>query len=227
MNSVLGELFSKLIFFRKADGESGGDGNDRPRIMITGAKVQIEICQICMGRIKEGTEYIKCTSGKVFHSACMARMSGCPYCKRTFAIKGRESATSREVTEPIMPIDTVERASPILIEGELCPVCGEKLEMDANGCSACGAIFVADGGTFTCPACGSTVKGSDAMCAHCGEPFRTFSPQTCPACGNPVPPNAEKCQCGAILGDRCPECGALLGEEDTECSNCGAVFEFI
>lgn len=226
VGSGFGELIKKLIYVRKVNTEEANGKTDRPRIMVTGAKAQVEICQICMGRIKEGTEYVRCSSGKVFHSICLARMSGCPYCRRTYAIKGRESATSREVIEPIVPAPMIDEP-PKAIEEVTCPVCGAKVRKDAGGCPACGAIFVADGGTFTCPACGSMVKESDATCANCGEPFRLFTPHTCPVCGRPVAPNAEKCQCGAILGERCPECGALLGEEDIECSNCGAVFEFI
>jgi hypothetical protein len=223
--SRFGGLIRKLIDVRKANNEEVKA--ERPRILVTGAKVQVEICQICMGRIKEGTEYVRCGSGKVFHSVCLARMNGCPYCTRTFAIKGKESSTSREVLEPLALAPVAVDIHPVADESTRCPVCGEMLEKSASGCRACGAIFVADGGMFSCPACGSLVRETDAVCSNCGEPFRPFIPQTCPACGRSVAPNSEKCQCGAVLGDRCPECGALLGETDIECSNCGAVFEFI
>jgi predicted amidophosphoribosyltransferase len=98
---------------------------------------------------------------------------------------------------------------------------------DAERCSVCGAIFVIDGGSFSCPACGSSVGESEAGCPNCGEHFRQFTPRTCPVCGRPVGQNEEKCQCGAIMGDKCPECGASLAQEDTVCANCGAAFEFI
>ncbi|MDW5563289.1 MAG: zinc ribbon domain-containing protein [Methanomassiliicoccus sp.] len=225
--SGFGELIRKLIYIRRPRGDEDKTHNERPRIMVTGAKAQVEICQICMGRIKEGTEYVRCGSGRVFHSVCLARLSGCPYCKRTFAIKGRESATSREMTEPIVPVPVTEGPAPMVEETALCPVCGERVSKNSSGCPACGAIFVADGGIFLCPGCGSPVKESDAICANCGEPFRMFVPRNCPVCGSSVGPSEDKCRCGAILGDRCPECGAVLAQEDIVCSNCGAAFEFI
>lgn len=220
-----GDLIRKIVFVGKGGGEVQSDPYDRPRIQVTGPKVKPEICQICMGRIKEGSEYVRCSNGKVFHSVCLARVGNCPYCRRTTAIKGKEGTTSREYVVPIIPAHA-EVASP---EAALiaCPVCGSGIEADATGCRSCGAIFVAEGGTFPCPGCGHTVNESDLECHHCGEPFHQFRPRACPVCGSIAAPNAEGCACGAILDDRCPECGAVLPADAVECAGCGAAFEFV
>lgn len=224
LGTGVGKLIGKLF---KNRGGNGTERSELPRVVVTGPKTEVLICQICMGRIKEGTEFCSCGTGRVFHSVCLERLGSCPYCKRTYAIKGRESTTSREVTDPIASSPGSEEPSPPAEEGDHCPVCGGSIEEDAETCPACGAIFVADGGTFACPACGSRVGESEGTCPNCGEPFRPFTPRTCPACGIRVGPNDKKCICGAILGDTCPECGAQLSEEDIECPNCGAIFEFV
>lgn len=221
----MGKLIKKMTKNRgESEDESGRP--ERPRIMITGANTQVLMCQICMGKIKEDTEFCTCGTGKVFHSACLARLGSCPYCKRTYAIKGRESTTSRQVIEPIASTPR-SNASPATEEGNRCPVCFGNLAEDASSCPACSAIFITSGGTFTCSECGTPFGENERVCPSCGEPFRTFTPPVCPACNNPVGPNDKKCQCGAVLGDGCPECGFLLSEEDTVCAHCGAVFEFI
>jgi predicted RNA-binding Zn-ribbon protein involved in translation (DUF1610 family) len=221
----IGDLIKKIVFVGRGNGEgTAGATKERPRIQVTGPKVKPEICQICMGRIKEGSEYVRCSGGKVFHSVCLARVGDCPYCRRTFAIKGREDTTSRNYVQPISPPAVSEVPPP---NSAPCPVCGEAIDPAVNGCGACGAIFVADGGSFPCPGCGSTVQESDLQCRRCGEPFHQFTPRTCPVCGAVIPANAEACTCGAILNDRCPECGAGLPENTVECKTCGAVFEFV
>ncbi len=225
--SGFGDLIKKIIYVRRS-GQHGGttETQGRPRIQITGPKVQPEICQICMGRIKEGSEYVRCGTGKVFHSVCLARVGNCPYCCRTFAIKGRESTTSRNYVQPVVPNDIVE-GSPTNAPKARCPVCGGGLAQDATSCMSCGAIFVADGGTFPCPSCGFLVRERDTSCSRCGEPFHQFKPRTCPVCDRVIGPNDETCACGAILNDRCPECGAKLPDGASECGTCGAAFEFV
>lgn len=226
LGAGVGKLIKKLTKNRHANAD-GGERSERPRVLVTGAKTQILICQICMGRIKEGTEFCSCGTGKVFHSVCLERLGSCPYCKRTYAIKGRESTTSRQVIEPIAATSTSRAPPPSAEKDHPCPVCGHIIMRNAGNCPSCGAIFVANGGTFACPACGSRVGENEGACPNCGEPFRPFTPHICPACGHPVGSNDKKCGCGAVLGDMCPECGAILSEMDTECSNCGAIFEFI
>jgi hypothetical protein len=225
--SGFGDLIKKMVLVRRSGQHAEGtEVQGRPRIQITGPKVQPEICQICMGRIKEGSEYVRCGTGKVFHSVCLARVGNCPYCCRTFAIKGRESTTSRDYVSPMVPMDTIGVPSTSSTETK-CPVCGGGLEKDATNCRTCGAIFVADGGTFPCPSCGFLVREAENSCSRCGEPFHQYKPRICPVCDRVMGPNDETCTCGAILNDRCPECGAKLPDGATECGTCGAAFEFV
>ncbi len=224
--SGFGELIKKIIYVGRGGQHDEMGTQSRPRIQITGPKVQPETCQICMGRIKEGTEYVRCGNGKVFHSVCLARVGNCPYCRRTFAIKGRESTTSRDYVQPVVPAGTVEERGTVSAEVR-CPVCGSGLSQEATSCISCGAIFVADGGTFPCPSCGFLVRESDSACGRCGEPFNQFKPRTCPVCSRTIGPTDETCVCGAILNDRCPECGAQLSEGASECGTCGTAFEFV
>src|SRR5512137_2428032 len=53
---------------------------ERPKVVVTGPKVKPVVCQICLGRVKEGTEYAKCPCGKTFHPVCLVRTGFCPYC---------------------------------------------------------------------------------------------------------------------------------------------------
>lgn len=230
VGSGFGKLIKKYIYVGNAPDQVSKDLKGRPRVQVTGPKVQPEICQICMGKIKEGTEYVRCTSGRVFHSICLARVGNCPYCRRTFAIKGLESTTTREYVQPVVPEALPPAEVFTTAESELpvnpCPACGKDLEEGATGCS-CGVIFVTEGGSFACPDCGFQVKEGDTYCGRCGERFLQPLFPCCPVCGRPVAADAEACVCGTILGNRCPECGAELGGEDTSCRVCGATFEFV
>ncbi len=228
--SGFGKLFKRYIYVGNAPDQGPQEPKGRPRVQVTGPKVQPEICQICMGKIKEGTEYVRCTSGRVFHSICLARVGNCPYCRRTVAIKGWESTTTRDYVQPPIP-----EASPSEEESKIekenvpanpCPACGMELEEGATGCS-CGVIFVTEGGSFSCPTCGFQVSESDTYCGRCGERFLQPAPPGCPVCGRPVAVGAETCACGTILGNHCPECGAELGEGDISCRVCGTAFEFV
>jgi hypothetical protein len=227
--SGFGKLIKRYAYVRSDPDQSSKDPKGRPRVQVTGPKVQPETCQICMGKIKEGTEYVRCTSGRIFHSICLARVGQCPYCRRTFAIKGRESTTTREYVQPIVPDalapeaeEGVERLEPL----NPCPACGRELEEEATGCE-CGVIFVTEGGKFPCPACKFQVTEGDAFCGRCGERFLQHTPPGCPVCGRAVMVDAETCACGAILGNHCPECGAELAEGASSCQVCGTAFEFV
>ncbi len=227
-SSGFGRLIKRYAYVGKDQGPQEPKG--RPRVQVTGPKVQPEICQICMGKIKEGTEYVRCTSGRVFHSICLARVGHCPYCRRTFAIKGRESTTTREYVQPMVPAAPLPDEERMITEERVpvnpCPACGKELEEEATGCS-CGVIFVPEGGSFSCPACKFQVNEGDAFCGRCGERFLQPMPPMCPVCGRSVAADAETCACGAILGNHCPECGAELGEEASSCQVCGTAFEFV
>lgn len=225
----IGKLIKRLVKDRRVRADDG-ERPERPRIMITGASTQTLTCLICMGNIKEGSEFCTCGSGRVFHSSCLSRLGSCPYCKRTYAVKGRESTTTRHVIEPIAsaPKDKPSPPPPPPVEEDVrCPVCKEEIAEDAGSCPGCGAIFIIDGGTFNCPSCGTEMGEDERKCPTCGEPFRQFVRPTCPVCRRPVGQDDKICSCGAVLGEFCPECGIRLPEEDTVCKNCGAVFEFI
>jgi predicted nucleic acid-binding Zn ribbon protein len=235
--SKVSEFFRKYIYMGKTQGgERPEASRGRPRVQVTGPKVQQAICQICLGKIKEGTEYVKCSSGKVFHSVCLARVGNCPYCQRTIAIKGKESTTSKDFPLPTLVAvpeaegkaeDMKEGPAPVAAAKQVnCPICGSPIDENATGC-ACGAIFVPEGGNFPCPACGAPVKEGSAACSSCGESFDQVYPLHCPVCGRIVPANAETCECGAILNNRCPECGAELAEDDSTCRTCGTEFDFV
>lgn len=180
-----------------------------------------------MGKIKEGTEYVRCSSGKIFHSICLARVGECPYCRRTVAVKGKEKETSREFIVPRSP-EPSPIAEAILPKepSSICPVCGGELDANAGSCS-CGVIFVNDGGEFPCPSCGVNVIEGDAYCGHCGERFERVSSICCPVCGRTVTNATEVCSCGAILANLCPECGTGLKEGESSCPACGSEFDFI
>jgi hypothetical protein len=195
-------------------------------VLVSGNEVADLTCAICMGKIKGELEYGYCDK-RSFHLACLQRLNGCPYCKLKYAVRGRESTTTRE--GPIPSWAAHAREEPQTTEEDSpCPACGEHVVQDTAGCPACGAVYVAPGEIFCCPVCSSPVmEGDNAECPNCGEHFLLFRPRSCPACGRTVRPNEQKCQCGALLDDRCPECGSPLSETDSTCPNCGAAFEFI
>jgi hypothetical protein len=238
--SGFGELINryKQVLIRKRGSREEGAARGRPKIQITGPKVQPLVCQICLGRIKEGTEYVKCGTGKVFHSVCLARTGTCPFCQRTVAIKGMESTTSvphslqfvflppeKVPEQPPMPEPEAppEPAAPEEGRTFVCVSCGAVLEAGTASC-ACGAIFADPGGSFECPECGAEVREADRSCAVCGAVFEPLGPLICPGCGKEVAPDADVCECGVLLSDKCPECGAHLRESDMACAVCGAEF---
>ncbi|MBI0583587.1 MAG: zinc ribbon domain-containing protein [Methanomassiliicoccus sp.] len=223
--SGLGERVRKIISARKGDGGGDARPKERPRIQITGREEERAVCQVCMGRIKPGTEYSFCGAGK-FHSSCIDRVGHCPFCRRNHAIMGNEEVTSRRYV-PINVPSHPEREERQTIAGPMCPACGEPVGAEANICLACGAIFVAESGTFPCPSCGSTVDADHDHCDRCGEPFQPMRSRSCPACGRAVEADVVSCICGAVLGDQCPKCGSMLPEDATVCGACGSLFEFV
>lgn len=219
-----GELLRKYIYVSRR-GEVSPTA--RPRIQVSGPKVQPLICQICLGRIKEGTQYVRCGSGRVFHSVCLDRVGNCPYCQRTIEIKGLEGMLPPPSVAPAPPLPILE---PTMESDDavVCPVCGSVLDKGATVCPCCEAIFVDPNGTFKCPECMAELKEGDLFCGRCGREFQKVEMPHCPNCGVEVSPNAEVCsRCGCLLHDRCPECGGELADEAVTCPTCGADFEFV
>jgi hypothetical protein len=193
--------------------------------MVQGPKVKPVICQICLGRVKEGMEYGRCSCGKTFHPMCLSRTGFCPYCDRAYEgelpeglmvrpqpVAGRRRAEVRMIWEP-----AGRRA---------CPMCGEELEEGRAECS-CGAIVIEEGEVFDCPSCGTEVPPHMMQCPGCRERFDSVEEPQCPICGRLVTSEDGVCECGGLAVDECPECGAPLGPEDAACASCGTAFELV
>jgi len=180
--------------------------DQRPRVMVNGPEVKSQVCQICLGRIKEGSNHLECKCERTFHLICLSRTGFCPYCHEPY--------------ENLIP--QTDGTHSFLI----CPLCGIHLEPGSRKCE-CGAIFQEEGVDFCCPICGTQVSEDNTVCPYCGEIFDCYRLINCPVCGIVIDEDTEVCECGAVLIDRCPECSSPLGPEDRYCRNCGAEFEFI
>lgn len=200
-----GSKVSRLDGITKIIRRGAGTGR-RPRVMISGPEVRSSVCQICLGRIKEGSNRIQCSCGRAFHIICLSRTASCPYCQETY--------------ENLIP--KVSGGSSILV----CPFCETHLEPGSMRCR-CGAIFREEGVDFCCPICGTRISEGDLTCQYCGEIFDCHRFINCPICGLLVDEDISVCDCGAVLSDHCPECGFTLGPEERSCRRCGAEFEFI
>ncbi len=227
MIAVLG-AFKLGDFFKRIMQDDQAEVRSRPRVQVTGPKVKPLICQICLGRIKDGCEYVKCSSGKVFHAVCLSRTGSCPYCQQKHFIRGQEVSTKIQLdaipTSSTAPISIAE-AAPLEKEME-CPVCGRKSPPGTAVCS-CGMIFSDGVRGFKCPECGSQVPSGVNRCLGCGETFQFLEVQTCPLCGRINSMEREVCECGCVFSTRCPECGTELKDTDVACANCGTSFEFL
>lgn len=178
----------------------------RSRVMVSGPVVRSKVCQICLGRIKEDSNYLQCGCGKTFHIICLSRTGFCPYChephhKLNLQVDGRITFT-------------------------ICPLCGNQLGVGSRMCE-CGAIIQEEGVDFCCPICGTQISEEDSACPYCGEVFDCYRLINCPVCGLLVEDGNKVCECNAVLSDRCPECDTLLNLEDRSCSKCGTEFEFV
>lgn len=178
----------------------------RPRVMVSGPEIRSNVCQICLGRIKGGSNYLQCQCGKTFHIICLSRTGFCPYCQ-----------------EPYKKLSLQMDGQTIIM---ICPLCGNQLEVGSRMCD-CGAIFQEEGMDFCCPICGTHISEEDSVCPYCGEVFDCYRLINCPVCGLLVDEGTRVCECNTVLGDRCPECGSLIGPEDSCCLRCGAEFEFV
>jgi hypothetical protein len=183
----------------------------RPRVTPIKPKYDIVVCQICMGRVKQGLNVAKCECGKSFHDVCLERTGFCPYCQKTYDASAVASI-SRKREAP--KVDKVP-----------CPSCGLPIVPEARRCD-CGAVFVEDD-QFDCANCGSVVFADRMVCGQCGEAYETYTPMLCPICSRIFNEETGQCECGAFTGDSCPECGIKLEIDDRACRRCGTLFEYV
>lgn len=196
----------------KAQAKPTAQETPRPRPRVTPiSKFDIVVCQICMGRVKQGLKVAKCSCGKSFHDVCLERTGFCPYCQKTY-----DAAT-------VASISTVREMPKV--DMTPCPSCGLKIHPEAKRCE-CGAVFV-DEDQFECANCGSVVRADTMVCGHCGEAYETYTPMLCPICSRVFNVDTGLCECGAFTGDSCPECGLPLASDDRACGRCGTLFEYI
>ena len=200
---------------------------ERPKVIVSGPKIKPVVCQICLGRVKAGLEYAKCSCGKEFHPTCLLRTGFCPYCQEPYS--SERLAEAFIVRPKIAGIKPAKRTDISMVwQGESaqkCPLCERELPPHSNEC-VCGAIIVDEGDSFRCPSCGYEVLPQDVECRRCRERFDVVSAPTCFVCGEGVPEGAEECSnCGWVMKDFCPMCGEELGPEDLVCGKCGTTFE--
>jgi hypothetical protein len=183
----------------------------RPRVTPIKPKYDIVVCQICMGRVKQGLNVAKCECGKRFHDVCLERTGFCPYCQKKYdALTVASISKKRELPK---------------IEKVPCPSCGQLIHPEARSCD-CGAVFMEDD-QFDCANCGSLVFAERMVCSTCGEAYEMYTPMHCPICSRIFNEDTGKCDCGAFTGDSCPECGVHLEIDDRACPRCGTLFEYI
>jgi hypothetical protein len=204
-------------------------GGDRPRVVVQGPKVRPVVCQICLGRVKEGLEYAKCPCGKEFHIVCLTRTGFCPYCNHSYDEGDLDPGII--VKPKISPLELARRRADVRMlweptERRVCPICGSALLEGGNECE-CGAIVVEEGESFNCPRCGTEVPPDRMSCPACKESFEAVDEPQCPICGRLLEPGKDICECGGLAGEECPECGSPLGPDDERCSSCGTAFEFV
>jgi hypothetical protein len=183
----------------------------RPRIIPIKPKYDIVVCRICMGRIKQGLNVAKCTCGKSFHDVCLERTGFCPYCQKPY-------------DAPAVAAISVKNERPKR-EKVQCLSCGRTIDDDARQCE-CGAVFVEDD-RFDCAICGSVVFADTMVCGHCGDTYQAYTPMLCPICSKVFNREKGMCECGAFIGDSCPECGIPLERDDRACPRCGTLFEYV
>ncbi|MBC7108014.1 MAG: zinc-ribbon domain-containing protein [Methanomassiliicoccales archaeon] len=215
---VKGSLHDLYAILRRAPKST------RPKVQIRGSKNKPFVCQICLGRIKNGLDYAVCSCGKIFHLVCIQRTGFCPYCEEIFSDDNSKwKLISNEEKTLFAAGNKVDRQ---LVDSFKCPICGTQNPLTSDSCK-CGAIFVHEGEIFLCPSCGAFVREQDNICSNCGEVFERYELDICPLCGATIE-NADVCdRCGAVFGNKCPECGHELKPDESICMYCGTVFELI
>ncbi len=71
-----------------------------------------------------------------------------------------------------------------------CPICGSMVDIDADVCPSCGAVFVEDESQFECPVCGTLVDADALFCPKCGARFVEEEPEFSPEATEEVPEEA-------------------------------------
>ena len=179
------------------------------RVKIRPVRGEGLVCQICMGRLKDGLPHVKCECGKVFHITCLKRVGFCPYCQRKYS---QEEVEGRATYPEMQRMD--------------CPVCGRSVYKDSGSCE-CGAIIADEDGVFYCPVCGTQIDDGENDCPYCHERFEDVRLVECPFCGKVFDGNKGMCECGTFVGESCPVCGIHLSSDDETCPECGARFETV
>ncbi|NLX47875.1 MAG: hypothetical protein GXY70_06895 [Euryarchaeota archaeon] len=178
-----------------------------PRVKIRPVRGGGLVCQICMGRLKDGIPHIKCDCGRVFHITCLKRVGVCPYCNTSYT-----------------PEEVEDKAVYPEMQSMECPICGRSVFKDSGSCE-CGAIIADEEGVFYCPVCGTQIDNGENECPYCHERFEDVSLVECPFCGKVFDENKGICACGTFVGEQCPVCGIRLSSVDEYCPACGARFE--
>jgi hypothetical protein len=221
-------MAARATHLRKVLRRPARAGKERPRVVVQGPKVRPVVCQICLGRLKEGMEYAKCPCGKTFHITCLVRTGFCPYCDRHY----EEGSLGQDlIVKPKLTAgEAARRKAEVRVLWEPterhCPVCGNDLPEGGGECD-CGTIVVEEGETFACPSCGTEVPPDSMSCPGCRESFEVVETPLCPICGRLVTSEDGLCECGALATDECPECGTPLEADDLFCPICGTVFEYV
>lgn len=64
-----------------------------------------------------------------------------------------------------------EESAEETVEQFECPICGAMVDIDADVCPNCGAVFVEEEEQFQCPVCGAMVDADATFCPNCGARF--------------------------------------------------------
>jgi hypothetical protein len=205
-----------LNFSAKKEGEAAKPRKrlDKPMVVSGGPTVRNLKCVMCQGYIKIGLEYAKCECGETYHVSCLTRLSYCPVCDRKWPTESIAGITQSNGDMSASPYSKKLK----------CPSCEKMVSIFDLECT-CGAIFVRENDSFLCPECGGRVSLGDMSCPVCGEEFRECDIVRCPSCGRNFDAKEGACECGAFLGDACPECGSKIEGDDSFCGKCGCRIE--
>ncbi|OPY31492.1 MAG: Double zinc ribbon [Methanomassiliicoccales archaeon PtaU1.Bin124] len=206
----------RLTGFSASSSDGGHTHLKKPVVVSGGPTVRNLKCVMCQGYIKIGLQYAKCSCGEMYHVSCLTRLGFCPMCNKPWTAE-----TIKDIT-----LSNGDISSSPYSKKVRCPSCDEMVSIFDLECR-CGAIFVRENDSFLCPECGGRVSLERMICESCGEIFRDCEIVRCPSCNRNFDAVEGACECGAFLGERCPECGGELGAEDASCGHCGCQIETI